>query len=132
MNTLTFTLKPLIISTTKEKEVTSLQSTTKEKEVTSLHKNVFSIAQISKKGPNYSHEHYVFRWIWHHFLEIWAKVKSFLKLSHLYLPFHVGLLWPYVWPSPEFENFFLLGMAVYLLKCIGRRCIGVLGMHKSE
>ena len=36
MNTLTFTLKPLIISTTKEKEETSLQSTTKEKEVTSL------------------------------------------------------------------------------------------------
>jgi hypothetical protein len=25
--------------------------------------------------------------IWHPFLEIWAKVKNFLRLSHLYCPF---------------------------------------------
>ena len=50
---------------------------------------VFHFAsKLQKWMPTHSSEHLFFRWIvlrgviWHPFLEIWAKVKNFLRLSY--------------------------------------------------
>ena len=45
-------------------------------------------SNLQKWVPNHDHEHLLFKWIvlwvviWHPFLEIWAKVKKILRLSH--------------------------------------------------
>ena len=55
--------------------------------------NVFHVGPNLQKGvPNHDPEQYpptkkmIRVIIWHPFLEIWAKVKNFLRLSHLYCP----------------------------------------------
>ena len=52
--------------------------------------NVFHFGLNRQKKKMSNPEHLLFRWIvlrtmiWHLFWEIWAKVKTFLRLSHLY------------------------------------------------
>ena len=57
-------------------------------------------SNLQKRGPNRNPEHFLFRWIvlrviWHLFKEIWAKVKNFLSLSHLYKRLDFEGIWLY-------------------------------------